>query len=122
MAALLFKLRGVPEDEARDIRQLLSENDIEYYETSAGNWGISLPAIWVRHSDDLERGRALIDNYQEKRALHARQVYEEDIRREGEKTFLHALKKQPLRILLYIAVILTVLYLSTMPFVSLTAD
>ena len=42
MPLQLFNLRGVPEDEAEDIRQLLDEHEIEFYETSAGNWGVSL--------------------------------------------------------------------------------
>lgn len=122
MAALLFKLRGVPDDEARDIRELLSVNDIEYYETSAGNWGISLPAIWVRREEDLDKGRQLIQDYQKKRAVHARLDYEEEIRKGESKTFLDVFREQPLRVLLYIAVILGVLYLSTMPFVGLSGD
>lgn len=48
MSKLLFKLRGVPDDEADEIRALLAEKQIEYYETSAGNWGISLPALWLQ--------------------------------------------------------------------------
>ena len=48
MALLLFRLRNVPDDEADEVRHLLNENSIEFYETSAGNWGISMPAIWLR--------------------------------------------------------------------------
>src|SRR4030065_1675214 len=42
---LLFKLNGVPDDEAEDIRALLNRNGIDYYETPAGNWAESVPAI-----------------------------------------------------------------------------
>ena len=48
MAKLLFKLRGVPDDEADDVRQLLEENGMRVYETSAGTWGTGVPAIWLQ--------------------------------------------------------------------------
>ncbi len=122
MAAILFRLRGVPEDEARDIRRLLDDNGISYYETSAGNWGISLPAIWVRHTGDLDRARALIEDYQKKRVASARQAYEHELDKGTGKTFFGRFREQPLHMLLYLAVILGVLYLSTMPFVNFGGD
>jgi hypothetical protein len=61
MSKLVFKLRNVPIDEAQDIRELLEGNDIAYFETSAGNWGISLPAIWIHESEKFEFTRQLID-------------------------------------------------------------
>ena len=45
MSKLLFRLRHVPEDEAEEVRALLEQNSIEFFETFAGNWGISLPAL-----------------------------------------------------------------------------
>ena len=39
MATLLFRLRHVPDDEADDVRALLEENGIDFYETTPGNWG-----------------------------------------------------------------------------------
>jgi hypothetical protein len=36
MAKLLLNLRNVPDDEADDVRALLDEHDIAYYETSRG--------------------------------------------------------------------------------------
>ncbi len=122
MAALLFKLRDVPEDEARDIRRLLDEHEIEYYETSAGNWGISLPALWVRHEEDLDRARDLLQAYQAERATRARLAYEDSVKKGENKRFRDMLREQPLRVLVYLAVILAVLYLSTMPFVNLGGD
>lgn len=38
-AKILFRLSGVPDDEADDVRMLLTDNAIDFYETSAGNWG-----------------------------------------------------------------------------------
>ena len=43
MSALIFRLRNVPEDEAMQVRDLLDEHRIDWFETSAGNWGIGMP-------------------------------------------------------------------------------
>ena len=47
MPELLFKLRNVPDDEAEEVRQLLNDHEINFYETRAGGWGISMPGIWL---------------------------------------------------------------------------
>ncbi|TBR42746.1 hypothetical protein CBF23_006090 [Marinomonas agarivorans] len=64
MAKLVFLLKNVPDEEADDIRTLLTENEIEFYETSAGRWQISLAAIWVRHNQDYATARRLIEQDQ----------------------------------------------------------
>ena len=67
MTVLLFALRGVPDDEADEVRELLTEQEIDYYETSAGNWGISMPALWLRDRGQLQEARELLANYQRQR-------------------------------------------------------
>ena len=64
MARQLLKLRHVPEDERAEICELLETHDIAFYETSAGNWGISLPALWLVHDEQYEQARALLDSLQ----------------------------------------------------------
>ena len=75
MTLLLFNLRGVPEDEADEVRELLTEQDIDFYETSAGNWGMSMPALWLRDVADLEKARQLLNAYQQQRFLTSRADY-----------------------------------------------
>ena len=75
MAKLLFSLRHVPDDETADIRELLEENHIDFYETNAGNWGISMPAIWLRDEQQHEQARLLIDDYQKERQIVIREEY-----------------------------------------------
>ncbi|KJZ15475.1 MAG: DUF6164 family protein [Marinomonas sp.] len=67
MAKIIFSLKYVEEDEANDIRQLLMENEIEFYETTAGRWQISLAAIWIRNNEDFDKARALIEADQKER-------------------------------------------------------
>ena len=118
MAKLVFRLRNVPDDEAEDVRTLLSDNDIEYFETSPGNWGISMPAIWVHKDEDFAPARQLIDHYQVQRADRMRQEYEL-IRQRGElRTMWHSFIENQLRFIGYMALIAVVLYLSLRFFLS----
>lgn len=103
MPVRLFSLRGVPDDEAEEVRQLLTDNKVDYYETSAGNWGISMPGIWLHDDQQLQHAKQLINEYQVERALRQRENYEQ-LKREGkQKTFLAALIEDPLKIIAYLA-------------------
>jgi len=119
MAVLLFKLNGVPEDEAADIRALLDEHAIDYNETDQGNWGISLAAIWLRDETQREQASALIDAYQEERYKRARAEYEANKAAGEVETLLGRALRQPLRFLFYLLAILAILYLSIVPFIKL---
>ncbi|HEB86630.1 MAG TPA: hypothetical protein ENI68_06405 [Gammaproteobacteria bacterium] len=119
MAVLLFKLNTVPDDEAHDIRLLLTDNNIDYYETSAGNWGISLAGIWLRDHNQLVQARSLIDHYERTRYRQARAEYDL-LRAEGrQRTLAGILKENPLRFLAYLAAISLILYFSIKPFLAL---
>jgi hypothetical protein len=65
MSKLVFKLASVSEEEADGVRKALETIGVEFYETPAGSWGWSLPAIWVKHDDDFFAARKEIDNFQE---------------------------------------------------------
>lgn len=114
MAKLFFKLNGVPEDEADDVRALLSDADIEFYETSAGNWGVSLAAIWLNDEAQLERAKSLLDEYQQARLFNAR----EQLNEQPPETFLQRLWRYPMHILAYCVLILVILYISIAPFLN----
>jgi hypothetical protein len=64
MSNLLFKLNGVPEDEAEDVRDILEEAEIEWYETDSGRWGLGYAAMWTRDKSKVERAKQLIQQYQ----------------------------------------------------------
>lgn len=121
MSSLLFKLRNVPDDEADEIRALLDEHNIDNYETSAGNWGISMPAIWVQHDEDLPKGKQLIDEYQRQRALSAREAYNEEKRLGHSTSIWQSFAKRPLATFGIILFCLFVLYVMISPFVRLAA-
>lgn len=112
MAKILFRLNGVPEDEANEVRELLIDNEISFYETSAGNWGVSMAAIWLEDESQFDRARAVIDAYQCERAIRMRAEHEQ-LKREGRnQTFGKAIRQKPLSFTVHVAMVLLVLYLS----------
>lgn len=118
MSVLLFKLRDVPEDEANDIRQILETNNLEFYETTAGNWGISTPAIWLKHRDDLDRAKSLVEIYQHERGITQREAYAVLKNSGKHKTMMDAFHENPARFIAYILFALFILYFSIRPFLG----
>lgn len=119
MSALLFKLRNVPDDEAEDIRELMKAHGIETYETSAGNWGISMPAIWVQNDARLAEAKQLLAQYQQTRAIDARRTYNEDRRMGHAPSFIQKMTERPFAVAGIILFCLFVIYAMTSPFIKL---
>jgi len=112
MSILFFHLRNVPADEADDVRQLLHANEIDFYETSAGIMGISLPAIWLRHQKDLPAARRLFDSYQQQRIVTQRALYQQaKLQNKYTGFWLYNLKR-PLQFIIICCAMGFVLYLS----------
>lgn len=119
MATRLFNLRGVSDDEAEEVRALLDNHHIEYYETPPGNWGVSMPAIWLKDSNELERARELLEAYQKERyqRVHAEHLQQA---REGRLvSFLQLLRKEPLKVIVFVILIVFFVYVFTVPFLDL---
>ncbi len=111
MAKLVFALKYVPEEEAATIRQILTDNQIDFYETTAGRWQISLAALWVRNNSDYEAARALILEDQLARQQH----FQEQRMPFWSSTVMH-LKENPLEFAFTIFAITFVAGLSVLPF------
>jgi hypothetical protein len=119
LATLLFRLRHVPDDEAEEVRALLEQHEIDFYETSAGNWRISMPAIWIRNDDQLAQAKQLLDQYQQTRYLNAREQYEQ-LKKSGEqRTLWRNFLDAPFKVAFYLGMAFFVLYLSLQVFLSL---
>lgn len=118
MAVRLFSLRHVPEDEADDVRRLLDEHGIDFYETAASGWGVSVPAIWLYSETRFNEAKALIDRYQQQRANHAQKRYQQLSDSCCQQTVFDKLKQQPIHFILFTTMILFVLYVSLSPFLS----
>lgn len=118
MAKLLFKLNNVPEDEADEIRQLLDQNEVDYYETTAGNWGLSFAAIWLKNEDDYSSANELIEQYQEQRYQQAVENRKTLIDNGQQTTRWQSFSQRPILTSLVVIFVVAVLYFSIMPFFS----
>jgi len=118
MAVRLFGLKHVPTDEADGIRQLLQEHGIDFYETAAGGWGISTPAIWLHDNQRLNEARKLIDSYQEQYYREARETYRQLKARGQHPTILRNIGQHPLQFVALLLLILFILYVSLAPFID----
>lgn len=112
MAKLLFRMRHVPEDEAREVRELLDEHEIEYFETFAGNWGISFPALWLKDETQFDHARKILDEYQSARSTRMKAEYEVQKNHGQAPTMWHSFVENPWRFVAYFTLIAAVLYLS----------
>jgi hypothetical protein len=118
MPVKIFSLKNVPDDEQEEIRDLLIENKIDYYETPGGNWGISMPAIWINDDSQFEQVKLLIDQYQKKRSVRIREEYEK-LKKEGKhQTFIEKVISDPIRSVIYILIALGLMYISIKPFMT----
>jgi hypothetical protein len=118
MPIQLLILRNVPDDEAEEIRELLTRRAIDFYETPPGNWGISMPAIWLKNDYQLEEARSIIETYHQERLAKAREDYEQLKRQGKQRTLIDEIKQHPLRLIVYIAIAAVILYFSTHPFIN----
>lgn len=116
MSRLLIKLRHAPDDEIQEIRSLLQEHRIDFYETQAGAWGISAPGIWLNDEQQYDRAKALMDDYQENRFREKHAEYEK-LRCAGQhRTFLQNLLENPVQVIFYSLIVGLILYFSISPF------
>ncbi len=116
MSKLLITLRHAPDDEIQEIRSLLQEHQIDFYETQFGPWGISAPGIWVNDDHQYDRAKALLDEYQENRFREKHAEYE-GLRRAGQhRTFLQNVLENPVQVILYTLIAGLILYFSISPF------
>ncbi len=120
MAVLLYKLRGVPDDEADEMRTLLQENNIDFYETNEGNWGISMPAFWLNDKSQLEFSKNILNEYQKERQQKSRQAYDNLKKNNQLESFVDSVRVNPIGFIVTILVIILVLYISIAPFISIS--
>lgn len=112
MSKILFRLNGVPEDEIEEIRELLIEHAVDFYETPPGNWGISMPAIWVKEDDQFDRAKDLLEIYQSERSMRVKNEIREEKLAGNHKTFIDMVKQNPASFILHLVISVLVIYLS----------
>lgn len=121
MAKLLLNLRLATDDEAADIRILLDERQIDWYETQPGFWGISAGGIWLRDLERVTEVKQLLDAYQKERVIRVRAELEAARRDGTAPNFWSALKADPLRMSLQLAAVILLIVLTiAVPFMLLS--
>ncbi|MDX8388041.1 MAG: DUF6164 family protein [Ghiorsea sp.] len=119
MSVMLFKLRGVEEDEADEIRALLTEHEIDFYETSNGRWGLGYAAVWLRDESNFDQSKALIEGYQVKRYKDARENYQQLCLDGKQPTIWGIIQQRPLQVLFALIAIMIVGIFALTPFLFL---
>jgi len=115
MSNLLLNLRHVPDDEADDVRAMLDEHRIAFYETKPSAWGISAGGIHVTEPADMARARRLMADYQERRRTRVRAEYEAARRDGTAETFWTVLRDEPGRVALVALAVAFLLALVALP-------
>ena len=119
MAIILFRLRNVPDDEADEVRQLLQQHHLAFYETPPGRWGLSPGLIWLEDESELDHAKGLLATYQQQRYEKARSEYE-TLKQQGKtETLLHRLRYDPVRTLFILAFVGFILFVMIKPFMDL---
>lgn len=118
MAKKLIIMRNMPDDEVEDIASLLTDNGIAFYQTPAGNWGISMPAFWIEDANEYPRAKVLLDRYEAARQQRVREEYEALKRAGKQRTMIDEIREKPLRFLITMAFIVFLLYLTLHPFIN----
>ncbi len=120
MAVLLLNLRDVPDDEAAEIREMLDQHQIAFYETEPNRWGISAGAIWIKEDSEANRAKVLMAGYQGERKSRAQADYE-SAKREGTlETFWSQMRRQPQRLVMILLGVAIFVALSLWPFLLAT--
>ena len=115
MSRLLLNLRNVPDDEADDVRAMLDEARIAYYETRPSLWGISAGGIFVKEDAEIVEAKRLMAAYQEERGARARAEYAAAVRDGTAETFWSMLRAEPGRVLLTLLAVAFLLGLVALP-------
>lgn len=116
MSTLLLNLRGVPDDEAEDVRELLDTRGITYFETPPNHWGITAGAIWLSDDDQAEEAAELLAQYQHQRGEDARAEQARQRAEGSAETVAGKLSRRPLASAVCLLIIVGLLYFTVRPF------
>ncbi len=119
MAKLLLNLRGVPDDEADEVRALLEAHGISFYETPPSRFGISAGGIWIRDREGVAAAERLLAEYQARRLAKAQAEYRAAREARVAPTLWTSIRDDPLRSLATMLGIAFVIAVLALPFVLL---
>ncbi|MBA2237661.1 MAG: hypothetical protein H0W24_03020 [Lysobacter sp.] len=115
MAKLLLNLRNVPEDELAEVRAMLEQHRIGFYETRPSRWGMSFGGVWVADDEDVPEAKRVMADYQAARQARVRAEHARAREDGSAETFRDVLREQPLRVLLTAVAVIVLLGLVALP-------
>lgn len=119
MAQMLLNLRHVPEDEAQEVRDLLNENELLFYETEPSLWGVSAGAIWLSRDADFGPARELMAEYQRERGERKRAEYQAEVDDGTAVTLGQRFRQHPLGVLSALIIMAGLLFITLVPFLTI---
>ncbi|MWJ28914.1 DUF6164 family protein [Halomonas sediminis] len=122
MAKLLFRLHNVTDEEAGEVRDLLVSHGFDTYETHAGFFRMGVEAIWLRDEGQLDRARAVLDDYQRARGTRVRAEHQEALARGEAPTLWRRLAAHPVQVLLVLIAVALIGAISLLPFMTMLSD
>lgn len=118
MSVLLFRLNDVGIDEAEEVRELLGEHQLDYYETSSGRWGLSVAGIWLKDESQLQHAKNLLKEYAIQRQQRFRTEQINDPLNHKRNLFQRALAA-PLQYFMVALSLAIIIYFTLWPFLSM---
>ena len=118
MARLLLNLRNVPDEEHLEVRELLDEHGIDYYETEPSKWMISFGGIWLADESQAEEALALLADYQQRRQKREQQRHRDEVEAGEQETLGGRFQRNPMRFIATLIGVGVVLYLALMPVIT----
>src|SRR5699024_12194209 len=113
---LLLNLRQVPDDEADEVKALLHEHDIDFYETPPSFWGVNAGGMWLQNTAQREEAKQLLATYQQARALHAQAKWQSQRAAGTHPTQWSIIKQRPIRFIATVVGIGVLFLVMTLPF------
>ncbi len=117
--SLVFPLHNVTIEEADEVRLLLRENEILFYETDSGIFGTSIAGIWVNDETQSEYAKSLLDEYSASRSIRMREKFEQEKLAGEAETLWYRFKTRPFWFLTAMFFLAVVVFITTVPFVTL---
>ncbi|SRR5690625_2251014 len=113
---LLLSFRYAPEDEVEQVRALLKEEHIDFYEVPPSFMGFNAGGIWLANPAQKQQAQLLLAQYQAQRAQQAQARWASQKRDGTQPTQWDHIKAHPFRFLLTLLGIVFLLGLMTLPF------
>jgi hypothetical protein len=116
MAYLIYRLNTLPDDEINEIRELLNENTISFYETHRSPLGWGIAGFWTPYEIHLKNATQLIQTYQIQRSQKAFS-FQEKSKKEGlQLSRWHYFLTSPIKHLFLFSFILFFIFSILYPF------